>query len=304
MGPSVSPHGAPGAWFSGAVVHDPVRDFIVGPLWWHRRSVADAYSFLREAFVHESIVLDTVRPVPHLRTTVIPHGPFHFPDAALSREAARRHWGVPEKAELWLSFGHIRDGKNLDLVLQVLAETPEAYLLVAGKEQSSGQRNAAFYQDLARRLGVASRCIWLNRFIEPAEVGSLFTASDLVLLTYSRDFRSASGVLNAAVHFRCPCLASSGQGNLRSVMEKYRLGIWVEPDSAPAIGDGIRQWRTLRHVPAWEDYLHDNSWQENARRVAERMFDLPSGLRDGLHSLKSKSQAVLHPETAAASHIA
>ncbi|MEJ0001119.1 MAG: hypothetical protein WDO13_19350 [Verrucomicrobiota bacterium] len=105
--------------------------------------------------------------MPQLRTTVIPHGPFTFPDATLTPEATRRKLGVPETAELWLSFGHIRDGKNLDLVLQVLAENPRGWLLVAGKEQSAGQRKAAYYQELAQRLGVASRCLWLNRFIEP-----------------------------------------------------------------------------------------------------------------------------------------
>src|SRR4029077_20034911 len=29
----------------GAVVHDPVRDFELGPTWWHRWSIACAYSF-------------------------------------------------------------------------------------------------------------------------------------------------------------------------------------------------------------------------------------------------------------------
>src|SRR5207302_6200749 len=65
----------------GAVVHDPVRDFVLGPLWWHRWSVACGYSFLREAFVHEAIDLDTARPMPRLRTTVVPHGIYEFPPA-------------------------------------------------------------------------------------------------------------------------------------------------------------------------------------------------------------------------------
>src|SRR5262245_14579524 len=29
----------------GAIVHDPVRDYVVGPHWWHRWSVAEGYSF-------------------------------------------------------------------------------------------------------------------------------------------------------------------------------------------------------------------------------------------------------------------
>ena len=259
----------------GAVVHDPVRDFVVGPLCWHRHSIADAYSFLREAFVHDAIALDTVRAFPRLRTTVIPHGPYGFSAPTLSRDAVRRQLGVPESAELWISFGAIRDSKNLDLIIPALVDNPQAWLLVAGRELSIRHKNAAFYQDLARRLRVDARCVWVNRFIEENEIGNLFTAADLALLTYRRDFRSASGVLNAAVHFRRPCIVSSGPGNLRSVVQKYQLGVWVESDSALAIRDGLRQWRTLRRQPAWDAYFHEQSWEVNARLVAERLLSLP-----------------------------
>jgi len=256
----------------GAVVHDPVRDFVMGPRWWHRRSVADAYSFLREAFVHEPITLDTVRPMPQLRTTVIPHGLFAFPPATATREQYRRELGISQTAQVWLSFGHVRDGKNLDLVIRALARFPGAFLIVAGKEQSSGQKPVAYYRDLARQCGVAERCLWLNRFIAPEEVGNLFTASDIVLLTYSRNFRSASGVLNAAVYFRKPCLASSGQGNLQTMVSQYQLGIWVEPDREEALVDGLRGWQAAPPVPRWDAYATDNSWRRNAEIVRNRMF--------------------------------
>src|SRR5580658_6587793 len=36
-----------------AMLHDPVRDYVVGPKWWHRRSIRSGYSFLSQAFVHE-----------------------------------------------------------------------------------------------------------------------------------------------------------------------------------------------------------------------------------------------------------
>lgn len=257
----------------GAIVHDPVRDYVVGPHWWHRRSIASAYSFLREAFVHEPIALDTVLPMPKLRTSVIPHGVLAFPAASATRQNVRHELGIPDAAQVWLSFGHVRDGKNLDLVIRALAHFPDAFLLVAGKEQSGGQKPVEFYRDLARQCGVAPRCLWLNRFIAAEEVGNLFTASDLVLLTYSKDFRSASGVLNAAIYFRKPCLASSGQGNLQTMVSKYNLGIWVEPDKVEALIEGFRHWRLSPPVPHWEAYETDNSWQCNAEIVVNRMFD-------------------------------
>src|SRR5262249_43039811 len=124
----------------GAVVHDPVRDVVVGPAWWHRWSVACGYSFMREAYVHGPIELDTVKPMPQLRTTVIPHGPYCFPPATHTREDVRAKFGIPPGAFLLLAFGHVRDTKNLNLVIRAMAENPGCYLMVAGQELSASQK--------------------------------------------------------------------------------------------------------------------------------------------------------------------
>ena len=257
----------------GAIVHDPVRDYMVGPPWWHRRSIAAAYSFLREAFVHEEIRLDTVRPMPALHTTVIPHGPYQFPKAGESRGQMRKKWSIPEDAFVLLSFGHIRDGKNLDLAIQALRGLPRVFLVVAGKEQSSAQKPVSYYQELAQSLGVQQQCRWSHGHVPESEVGNLFAAADLVLLTYGKDFRSASGVLNAAANYRRPCLASSGSGNLRSVVERYSLGWFIEPDNSFAVKAGIETAMHEQLNPRWDAYESDNSWRLNAQLVKNRMFE-------------------------------
>ncbi|MGA7931976.1 MAG: glycosyltransferase family 4 protein [Kovacikia sp.] len=262
----------------GAVVHDPVRNFVVGPLWWHRWSIACGYSFLREAFVHYPIQLDTVQPMPHLRTTVIPHGTFQFPVAGRSRAATRRRLQLPADARVMLAFGHIRDNKNLDLIIQAMAQFPDVYLLVAGKEQSSGQKPVAFYQTLATTWQVAARCRWQVEFIPESEVANLFEASDLVLLTYSQTFHSASGVLNTAVSYRKPCLASGGEGALGAVVQHYQLGIWVEPDEVSALARGIQTWLEDALTPQWERYLAEQSWMQNAKQVAYCLGECPDPL--------------------------
>lgn len=258
----------------GAIVHDPVRDFVLGPLWWHRWSIACGYSFLREAFVHQSIELDTVRPMPQLRTTVIPHGPYHFTQPTQSRENTRRQLDLPLDAKVMLSFGHIRDNKNIDLILKALVNFPDLYLVVAGKDYASGQKPASFYQKLAENLGVAERCRWKIGFISEEEVANLFNAIDLVLLTYSKTFRSASGVLNTATSYRQLCLASGGEGSLKSVTQDYGLGIWVEPDDVNAICQGISQWLTCTPSPNWKQFFRENSWTANGEKVI-RALHLP-----------------------------
>jgi glycosyltransferase involved in cell wall biosynthesis len=251
----------------GAVVHDPVRNFVLGPHWWHQWSISCGYSFLREAFVHESIELDTVRPMPQLRTTVIRYGTHHFPDANQSWQETRSRLNVPLDAKIMLAFGHIRDNKNLDLVIRAMVNFPDLYLIVAGQEQSSSQHLVALYKNLADTLGVAERCRWEIRFIPDTEIANLFEAADITLLTYSKTFRSASSVLNTAASYRKPCIASSGESSLRSVVQKYQLGIWVDPDDVDAIANGIKKWWENPPTPQWERFFEENSWTLNAKVV-------------------------------------
>jgi glycosyltransferase involved in cell wall biosynthesis len=177
----------------------------------------------------------------------------------------RTHLNLPLDAKVMLAFGHIRDNKNLDLVIRAMVNFPDLYLIVAGKEQSSSQRSADFYQDLAKTLGVADRCCWEVRFISETEIGNFFEAVDVTLFTYSNTFRSASSALNAAANYRKPCIASAGEGSMRSVVQKYQLGIWVAPDDVDAIVNGIKQWLENPPKPQWESYLDENSWALNAK---------------------------------------
>jgi len=262
----------------GAVVHDPVRDFVVGPIWWHRYSIWSAYSFLSEAFVHEAIELDTVKEIPRLRTTVIPCGIFKFTEPDCSVTQMREGLDVPQDATLLLAFGHIRDGKNLDLVLKALVHFPDVYLVIAGKEQSSGQRPVSWYQRLAEELGVQHRCRWICRFIPEQEAANLFGCCDVVLLVYSAQFRSASGVLNVAANFRKPCLVSSGNGPLKSVVETYRLGTFNAPDSEEAIIDGLSKVLSAkdRFAMDWCGYERDYSWEKNAMITINTIYSCKS----------------------------
>jgi glycosyltransferase involved in cell wall biosynthesis len=251
----------------GAIVHDPVRNFVVGPLWWHRWSIACGYSFIREAFVHENIKLDTVKPIPQLRTSVIPFGIYHFPKADKSREQMLTKLSIPLNAKVMLAFGHIRDNKNIDLVIRAISNFPSIYLIIAGKEQSSGQKSAALYQNLAQDIGVADRCCWQIGFIPDQEVANLFEAADLAVLTYSKTFRSASSALNTAANYGKPCIASAGESSLKSVVHKYNLGVWVEPDNLDTLVQGIKQWLDNPPNPQWEKYIQDNSWEKNTKLV-------------------------------------
>jgi glycosyltransferase involved in cell wall biosynthesis len=177
----------------------------------------------------------------------------------------------------------------LDLFLRAMTRLPEnVKLLVAGKGDSGASRPPEFYQKLAEELGVAERCRWDIRRIPDEEVGDIFAACDVVLVTYSAKFRSASGVLNAAVSARKPVLASSGLGPLKTVVEKYQLGVFVEPDEseeilngalflldsvcAPAARNSLLD-NILAFNSAWDQYASENSWSENSKVVIRKLLN-------------------------------
>ncbi len=258
-----------------AVIHDPVRNYVVGPAWWHRFSVAQGYSFLSTAFVHAPINLDTGLPGLKLSTVVIPHGPFAYPSPQNHAHLLRKQLLIPSRALLLLSFGHIRDNKNLALVLKAMVHCPDAWLLVAGPEATAGQHSSTFYQRLAGQLGVAERCIWSIGFQSSSHVADHFTAADVVLLTYSSTFRSASGVMHLASHYRKPVLASAGDSPLLDSVRDFHLGVVISPDDSEAIVAGITRLSQDPLEPDWAAYESAHSWDRNAELV-ESALGVPS----------------------------
>lgn len=261
------------------IAHDPVRDFVLGPQWWHRWSVREGYSFVSHVFVHDDTPVDFGGPKSDgISIHVIPHGPYEVAPPRQSREELRAAVGFESTDQVFLSFGQIRDGKNLDRFLRVMPRLPETVKLwVAGAGGSGSQRPPESYRQLAEELGIGHRCRWDFRYIPDEETGDLFAAADFVLMTYSAKFRSASGVLNAAVSCRKPVLASSGAGPLKTAVENYHLGVFVEPDDDLAVVEGATRLLEKPLSPDWERYERENSWQENARKVMEAMSGLGAG---------------------------
>lgn len=263
----------------GTIAHDPVRDFAVGPLWWHRWSVRLGYSFVRHVFVHDDTPVDFGGKRPEgIEVHHIPFGAYPLCPPRVAREEVRNRFGFAHSDIVFFAFGQIRDGKNLDLFLRAMTKLPEnVKLLVAGKGHSGSSKPPEFYQNLARELGVAERCRFEIRRVPDEEVGELFNAIDFTLLTYSAKFRSMSAVLASALTARKPVLASSGLGPLKTMVEKYELGVFVKPDDPEEILRGATKLVPSSATgkcefelqPAWDKYEQENSWEENARRVCQ-----------------------------------
>jgi glycosyltransferase involved in cell wall biosynthesis len=163
----------------------------------------------------------------------------------------------------------VRDGKNLDMAMQALAEVPQAFLVVTGSVASGKEKPFAHYRELAAQLGVLDRCHFAEGFVADDELGKYFAGADFVLLTYAASFHSQSGVLNIAARARKPVLASAAPSPLIESVRKFQLGITVEPDSAAAVVAGMKQLLSAPPLPRWEEYEAVASWAVNAREVLQ-----------------------------------
>jgi len=289
-----------------ANLHDPVRDYVVGPKWWHDLSVRLAYWPISVGVVHEKLPEPSPVP-PHVRIVEAPVGVYDLQESPEDLANVRSSWGVPDDAVVFLAFGYIRDNKNLDLVICALVSCPRAYFVIMGKAQSQKDKPVDFYRKLAEEVGVSDRVRFYDAFVPDEKLASYFAAADVIVLTYDKTFCSQSGVLNIAARARRPVLASAGESPLKTCVEKFRLGVFVAPDDLGALEEGMKRvagegWRVASNDrrsefggqrsevggqrsegggssvqklgPDWEGYEAFASWRTNAEVIVGAIRDV------------------------------
>jgi glycosyltransferase involved in cell wall biosynthesis len=249
-----------------ANLHDPVRNLRLGPRWWHELSIRMAYWPLDFVLVHNALAEPSPVP-PDVKVCEVPHGVYDLPAVAGSREHVRESWGAQPEHRVFLSFGYVRNGKNLDLAIRALREVPGAFLVIAGSVASGRERPFSFYRELAVEHQVVDRVRFFEGFVSDSALGNYFAGADCVLLTYSSKFHSQSGVLNIAGRARKPVLASASPSPLIETVHRFKLGVTVPPDSAATIAEGMRQMLSEKLDPLWEEYEAFASWDANAKGV-------------------------------------
>ncbi|HEY3968503.1 MAG TPA: glycosyltransferase family 4 protein [Planctomycetaceae bacterium] len=205
------------------------------------------------------------------RIHIVPHGPYDYGPPTASREVLRTKYGLPQDKVVALSFGLIRDEKNLGHLLQALPRFKESlHLLVAGTGDTTGHKSLEYYRELAQSLGIESAVTFLGRYIPDSEVPDLFEACDWVAMPYSRSFTSQSGVLNVAVSYNRPLLTTRAP-TFAETLDGLDVGVMVEPDSVDALTEGIATLHAQigeGRSYAFDEYRSRFSWAENARRTA------------------------------------
>jgi UDP-glucose:(heptosyl)LPS alpha-1,3-glucosyltransferase len=174
---------------------------------------------------------------------------FHPDNRARHRRQTREDLGIPSGAWTVLFVGSGFERKGLGPLLEGFARGPDA----ASRLVVTGKGDAARYQGLAARLGVAGRVIWTG---PREEVERLYAAADVVALPAL--YEPFGNVHLEALAAGLPVLSSARAGGAE-VVRHGRTG-WVVAEPAPGpIAEGLGA-------------LHDappGGWASAARAGAE-----------------------------------
>jgi glycosyltransferase involved in cell wall biosynthesis len=168
------------------------------------------------------------------------------------RPAARAAFGMNDRFAL-ASVGHLIERKGHHLVIEALAQIPDAELYVAG----SGEEDARL-RALADRFGVAARVHFLGA-IPQARLRTLYSAVDCLVLASSRE--GWANVLLEAMACGAPVVATDVWGT-PEVVAAPAAGVLMDERSAGGIVRGVAALRAQMPArPATRAYAERFGWQ-------------------------------------------
>lgn len=212
-------------------------------------SSIDGFVSMSQSVNDDLSSFDTQKP-----RTLSPHPLFDNFGAIEDRDEAVEKLGLDVKERYMLFFGFIRDYKGLDLLLQAIAspwfKDANVKLIVAGEFYSNEEK----YQKLISDLKLQDRIILRTSFISNEEVGTYFSASDIVVQPYKT--ATQSGVTQIAYHFNAPMLVTD-VGGLAEICPHEKVGYVVDV-SAEAIASSIQDFfESNRHDEFVENILEE-----------------------------------------------
>lgn len=183
----------------------------------------------------------------------------------------RRELQLSSNDKVLLFFGYVRKYKGLDLLISalpmVLKELPETKLLVVGEFYDSPES----YKQLAHKLNVSDKIIFINKFIPNEEVSKFYSVSDVVVLPY----RSAtqSGILNVAYGLNKPVIVTD-VGGLSEFIENEKTGLVVEPNDKEKLANAIIEFFVLDKSIDFASAIKQKNQQNSFSKISNLLENI------------------------------
>lgn len=160
----------------------------------------------------------------------------------VSKSDARARLGLPQDMLILLSFGAPHSGKDIGTVIKAVTHVPEVFLVHAGTQAFSLGSNP---KGLTKEYNLNCRTKIFNYYIREEEKPPFFYAADVLILSYTKVFKSTSSMLWEATRYHLPVISSSAN-LLGSTVAKYNLGLLFEAENAKSLTEAIQYFRTLK----------------------------------------------------------
>ncbi len=188
----------------------------------------------------------------------------------ISQKEARQRLGLPEDGKILLSFGVNHCTKNYEVIFKAIRNLPKDFTFVhAGKIDPAVAMNEP--KRLATEYGWTDHTIIFDDFVAEEMIQYYFVAADGILLSYTKEFLQASGVLSHASSYNLPVIASD-IGQLGELVKAYQLGLTFIPEDHVSLKQAIINFLKLSE----DDYKQmkanlkafaaSNSWEEVATK--------------------------------------
>lgn len=157
-----------------------------------------------------------------------------------TKDECRAALGIPKEAKVLLVYGSLTKRKGIIQLLEAFsgpAAPSEMVLLLAGKADQEIQE--IMETPSVKQLTESGRIITRLSFHNNNEEYRAFKASDYVWLGYVSGFYGSSGVLYQSLSAG-RSLISMEAGLIGHLVQKYQLGVTVNPNSKASIERGLR----------------------------------------------------------------
>ena len=213
------------------------------------------------------------------RVSVIPLGVEQAATIAPQKEA-RRFLGLPENKVIFLNFGSLHQGKDIEAVLAAISNIPDVLLIHAGAVAVRMPLiTSRELQDLVRHYGLQNRVIIKDYYIPEEEKKYYFGAADATILSYKRDTWQTTSMLWETAKFRSPTIASD-VGELGELVKRYKVGLVFEAENAASLRDALSRFLSSSQsekeamVSNYEKFGDDFSLDEWAQKHLKSFREL------------------------------
>lgn len=249
--------------------------------WMNQLTLWAQYTLMDHVFVHTERMkreLCSEFSVPKNKVSVIPFGINNVvPNTALSREEAKRRFGLSNDDRTLLFFGNIAPYKGLDCLItaftEVARESAAYRLIIAGRPKGPRSYWRAIEQAISSS-GFSDRIIQQIKYVPDEETELNFKAADVLVLPYTHIYQS--GVLFLGYSFGLPVIASD-VGSFREEIIEGKTGFMHKAGDSVGLERAIRTYfesdlyRNLdRYIGFIRDYANErHSWTTVGKITAD-----------------------------------